>query len=46
MTSRKKGVEQDKAQQDARIWQLASDLARVFNRYLTHREGLAGAMVG
>ncbi|WP_372886010.1 exodeoxyribonuclease V subunit gamma, partial [Psychrobacter sp.] len=24
--------------QDARIWQLASDLARVFNRYLTHRE--------
>ena len=30
--------EQDKAQQDARIWQLASDLARVFNRYLTHRE--------
>ena len=32
------GVQQDKAQQDARIWQLASDLARVFNRYLTHRE--------
>lgn len=32
------GVEPDKAQQDARIWQLASDLARVFNRYLTHRE--------
>ena len=32
------GVKQDKAQQDARIWQLASDLARVFNRYLTHRE--------
>ena len=31
-------VEADKAQQDARIWQLASDLARVFNRYLTHRE--------
>ncbi|HCT72780.1 MULTISPECIES: exodeoxyribonuclease V subunit gamma [Psychrobacter] len=31
-------VKQDKAQQDARIWQLASDLARVFNRYLTHRE--------
>ncbi|PJX23443.1 exodeoxyribonuclease V subunit gamma [Psychrobacter sp. L7] len=31
-------VQQDKAQQDARIWQLASDLARVFNRYLTHRE--------
>ena len=29
---------QDKVQQDARIWQLASDLARVFNRYLTHRE--------
>lgn len=28
----------DKTQQDARIWQLASDLARVFNRYLTHRE--------
>ncbi|WP_372885930.1 exodeoxyribonuclease V subunit gamma, partial [Psychrobacter sp.] len=28
----------DKSQQDARIWQLASDLARVFNRYLTHRE--------
>ena len=28
----------DKPQQDARIWQLASDLARVFNRYLTHRE--------
>ncbi|AAZ18979.1 possible exoribodeoxynuclease V, gamma subunit [Psychrobacter arcticus 273-4] len=34
----KEGGEQDKAQQDARIWQLASDLARVFNRYLTHRE--------
>ncbi|MGP4969287.1 exodeoxyribonuclease V subunit gamma [Psychrobacter aquimaris] len=32
------GIKQDKAQQDARIWQLASDLARVFNRYLTHRE--------
>jgi exodeoxyribonuclease V gamma subunit len=32
------GGKQDKAQQDARIWQLASDLARVFNRYLTHRE--------
>lgn len=32
------GVEPDKAQQDARIWQLVSDLARVFNRYLTHRE--------
>ncbi|MEJ6069119.1 exodeoxyribonuclease V subunit gamma, partial [Psychrobacter sp. 16-Bac2893] len=31
-------VRQDKSQQDARIWQLASDLARVFNRYLTHRE--------
>ncbi|MDN5565642.1 MAG: exodeoxyribonuclease V subunit gamma [Psychrobacter sp.] len=31
-------VESGKAQQDARIWQLASDLARVFNRYLTHRE--------
>ncbi|MGE6571455.1 exodeoxyribonuclease V subunit gamma [Psychrobacter namhaensis] len=31
-------AQQDKAQQDARIWQLASDLARVFNRYLTHRE--------
>ncbi len=31
-------VEADKAQQDTRIWQLASDLARVFNRYLTHRE--------
>ncbi len=31
-------MQQDKAQQDARIWQLASDLARVFNRYLTHRE--------
>lgn len=31
-------IQQDKAQQDARIWQLASDLARVFNRYLTHRE--------
>ncbi len=31
-------LQQDKAQQDARIWQLASDLARVFNRYLTHRE--------
>ncbi|WP_296404148.1 exodeoxyribonuclease V subunit gamma [Psychrobacter sp.] len=27
-----------KSQQDARLWQLASDLARVFNRYLTHRE--------
>ncbi|MBH0095455.1 exodeoxyribonuclease V subunit gamma [Psychrobacter sp. NZS113] len=34
----KDNVRQDKAQQDARIWQLASDLARVFNRYLTHRE--------
>tara|TARA_R110002051_G_scaffold161648_1_gene233211 strand:+ start:210 stop:4721 length:4512 start_codon:yes stop_codon:yes gene_type:complete len=32
------GAQQDKVQQDARIWQLASDLARVFNRYLTHRE--------
>ena len=32
------GEAPDKAQQDARIWQLASDLARVFNRYLTHRE--------
>ena len=32
------GITQDKSQQDARIWQLASDLARVFNRYLTHRE--------
>ncbi len=32
------GAGSDKAQQDARIWQLASDLARVFNRYLTHRE--------
>ena len=31
-------IQQDKTQQDARIWQLASDLARVFNRYLTHRE--------
>ncbi|WP_372844275.1 exodeoxyribonuclease V subunit gamma [Psychrobacter sp.] len=31
-------IVKDKAQQDARIWQLASDLARVFNRYLTHRE--------
>ena len=35
-------VPQDKAQQDARIWQLASDLARVFNRYLTHREDWLG----
>ncbi|MGM8870448.1 exodeoxyribonuclease V subunit gamma [Psychrobacter sp. 2Y5] len=32
------GSTPDKAQQDVRIWQLASDLARVFNRYLTHRE--------
>ncbi len=32
------GDAQGRAQQDARIWQLASDLARVFNRYLTHRE--------
>ena len=32
------GSAPDKAQQDVRIWQLASDLARVFNRYLTHRE--------
>ncbi len=32
------GTGQDTIQQDARIWQLASDLARVFNRYLTHRE--------
>ncbi|WP_440823876.1 exodeoxyribonuclease V subunit gamma [Psychrobacter cryohalolentis] len=31
-------VRQDKSQQDARIWQLSNDLARVFNRYLTHRE--------
>ncbi|PNK59655.1 exodeoxyribonuclease V subunit gamma [Psychrobacter sp. FDAARGOS_221] len=29
---------QDPGQRDARLWQLASDLARVFNRYLTHRE--------
>ncbi len=34
----KQNMTKDKAQQDARIWQLASDLARVFNRYLTHRE--------
>lgn len=38
MDEPQEGVEPDKAQQDARIWQLASDLARVFNRYLTHRE--------
>lgn len=36
--SLRQGIIKDKAQQDARIWQLASDLARVFNRYLTHRE--------
>jgi len=38
MDAPQEGVEPDQAQQDARIWQLASDLARVFNRYLTHRE--------
>ncbi|KRG36826.1 exodeoxyribonuclease V subunit gamma [Psychrobacter sp. P11G3] len=37
-TAQQDSLQQDKAQQDARIWQLASDLARVFNRYLTHRE--------
>ena len=31
-------LQQDNLQQDARIWQLSNDLARVFNRYLTHRE--------
>ncbi len=28
----------NKAQIDARLWQLANDFARVFNRYLTHRD--------
>lgn len=28
----------DRSQQDVRLWQLAADLARVFNRYLTHRD--------
>jgi len=37
-SAQQNSLQQDKAQQDARIWQLASDLARVFNRYLTHRE--------
>lgn len=28
----------DRSQQDVRLWSLAMDFARVFNRYLTHRE--------
>ena len=28
----------DRSQQDVRLWSLATDFARVFNRYLTHRE--------
>lgn len=32
------GSDSDQVQQETRLWQLASDLARVFNRYLTHRD--------
>ena len=28
----------DRSQQDVRLWSLATDFARVFSRYLTHRE--------
>lgn len=31
-------AQEQKAYQDSRLWQLASDFARVFNRYLTHRD--------
>lgn len=32
------GTDSDQVQQETRLWQLATDLARVFNRYLTHRD--------
>jgi exodeoxyribonuclease V gamma subunit len=32
------GTDSDQVQQEARLWQLATDLSRVFNRYLTHRD--------
>lgn len=32
------GTDSDQVQQEARLWQLATDLARVFSRYLTHRD--------
>ena len=32
------GSDSDQLQQESRLWQLATDLARVFNRYLTHRD--------
>lgn len=32
------GADSDEQQQEARLWQLAADLARVFSRYLTHRD--------
>lgn len=32
------GTDSDQLQQETRLWQLATDLARVFNRYLTHRD--------
>ncbi|WP_131668905.1 exodeoxyribonuclease V subunit gamma [Psychrobacter pygoscelis] len=32
------GDDSDPVQQETRLWQLATDLARVFNRYLTHRD--------
>ncbi len=31
-------AEADRSQQDVRLWSLATDFARVFSRYLTHRE--------
>ena len=33
------GSDSDRSQQDARLWSLATDFARVFSRYLTHRQG-------
>ncbi|WP_199508809.1 MULTISPECIES: exodeoxyribonuclease V subunit gamma [unclassified Psychrobacter] len=33
------GNNTDRSQQDARLWSLATDFARVFSRYLTHRQG-------
>ena len=32
------GADTDQVQQEARLWQLATDLARVFSRYLNHRD--------
>ncbi|MDO5769157.1 MAG: exodeoxyribonuclease V subunit gamma, partial [Psychrobacter sp.] len=32
------GTDSDQVQQETRLWQLSTDLARVFNRYLTHRD--------